>query len=152
MRLIFLVILTFSTKAYSLAYTVGYIEANTDQMPKYYIENGIIFPSNMHLYLEIDGGIQTDTYPGPYTESLIGLEYRLGESSMNYMSFGAQNFAYEKIKEWRVLGRIQYWFPFDLWLFARAQIHIESGGYNGMQFYAATGYDFGPAVSSNVHF
>ena len=49
-------------------------------MPKYYIENGIIFPSNMHLYLEIDGGIQTDTYPGPYTESLIGLEYRLGES------------------------------------------------------------------------
>ena len=113
MRLIFLVILTFSTKAYSLAYTVGYIEANTDQMPKYYIENGIIFPSNMHLYLEIDGGIQTDTYPGPYTESLIGLEYRLGESSMNYMSFGAQNFAYEKIKEWRVLGRIQYWFPFD---------------------------------------
>ena len=46
----------------------------------------------MHLYLEIDGGIQTDTYPGPYTESLIGLEYRLGESSMNYMSFGAQEF------------------------------------------------------------
>ena len=145
MRFISLIILLLSTRAYSLAYTVGYVEANSDQSPKYYVENGILFPTNLHLYLEVDGGIQTESYPGPYTESLIGLEYRIGGTSLSYMSFGAQNFAYDKIKEWRFLGRIQYWFDFDVWVFARGQLHVESGSYDGLQFYLASGYDFGPA-------
>ena len=146
MRLLLALISLLSTQAYSLAYTNGYIESNTNQGPQYYVENGILFPTNIHFYLEIDSGIQTESYAGPDTLSTIGAEYRFGGISYTYYSLGAQSVAYNDKKEFRFLARAQYKWDLGAWVYARAQLHVDSGNYNGLSFWGATGYDFGPAL------